>query len=131
MSHPIQLGAGQVAASRGRSTSPIPIATRVVRVVSGHVHRNTSTQWGALTLSSAPSTAYLSGTGVGDGPPVIVDQRSPVQLFWWTGDGIVASEADLPTQATTLSLYDMNRDWDAYEQAARAHGPISKQRFGG
>ncbi len=104
---------------------------QVVRVVSGHVHRNTSTQWGALTLSSAPSTAYLSGTGVGDGPPVIVDQRSPVQLFWWTGDGIVASEADLPTQATTLSLYDMNRDWDAYEQAARAHGPISKQRFGG
>lgn len=105
--------------------------SQVVRVVSGHVHRTTSTQWGPLTLSSAPSTAYLSGTGVGDGPPVILDERAPVQLFWWTGDGIVASATDLPLPHTTLDLRDMNTNWDAYEQAARASGPISKARFGG
>jgi 3',5'-cyclic AMP phosphodiesterase CpdA len=104
---------------------------QVVRVVSGHVHRATSTQWGGLTLSSAPSTAYLSGTGIGDGPPVIVDLPAPVQLFWWTGDSIVASEADLSLPHTTLDLRDMNSDWEAYEAAARQHGPISKERFGG
>lgn len=102
---------------------------QVVRVVSGHVHRATSTTWGRLTLSSAPSTAYLSGTGVGDGPPVIIDQRAPVQLFWWIDGAIVASEADLPAPATTLDLRDLNPDWAAYEAAARAQGPISKERF--
>jgi len=104
---------------------------QVARVVSGHVHRATSTQWGALTLSSAPSTAYLSGTGVGDGPPLIVDQRSPVQLLWWTGDAMVASETDLPGDHVSLDLRGMNPDWDAYEAAARRQGPISKERFGG
>jgi len=104
---------------------------QVIRVVSGHVHRATSTQWGPLILSSAPSTAYLSGTGVGDGPPVIIDQRSPVQLLWWNGSSIVASEADLPVPTATLDLRHINSNWDAYEQAARASGPISKARFGG
>lgn len=104
---------------------------QVVRVVSGHVHRATSTQWGPLTLSSAPSTAYLSGTGVGDGPPVIVDQRSAPQLFWWTGDALVASEADLPGPHPTLDLRAINPDWEAYEAVARQQGPISKERFGG
>lgn len=104
---------------------------QVVRVVSGHVHRATSTQWGRLTLSSAPSTGYLSGTGVGDGPPIIIDQRAPVQLFWWTGDGIVASESDLPGAHPNVDLRAMNDDWPAYEAAARAQGPISKERFGG
>lgn len=104
---------------------------QVVRVVSGHVHRATSTQWGALTLSSAPSTAYLSGTGVGDGPPTIVDQRCGVTLLAWDGEHLVASESDLPVPSPTLDLRTINTNWDAYEQAARAGGPISKQRFGG
>lgn len=104
---------------------------QVVRVVSGHVHRTSSTQWGRLTLSAAPSTAYLSGTGVDGGPPVILDQRAAVQLFWWDGEGIVASEADLPVPSVALDLRDMNQNWDAYEQAAKAQGPISKERFGG
>lgn len=104
---------------------------QVVRVVSGHVHRTSSTQWGRLTLSAAPSTAYLSGTGVNGGPPVILDQRAAVQLFWWDGESIVASEADLPVPSVALDLRDMNQNWDAYEQAAKAQGPISKERFGG
>jgi len=105
---------------------------QVVRVVSGHVHRATSTQWGPLVLSSAPSTAYLSGTGVGtDGPPMILDQRSAVALFKWTGDGIVASEADLPLPQTGIDLRDLNPDWASYEPAARAGGPIPKAQFGG
>ena len=105
--------------------------TQVVRVVAGHVHRTSSTQWGRLTLSAAPSTAYLSGTGVAGGPPVIIDQRSAVQLFSWDGDAILASEADLPASGATLDLRHMNPNWDAYEQAAKAQGPISKERFGG
>ncbi len=104
---------------------------QVVRVVAGHVHRATSTQWGPLTLSSAPSTAYLSGTGVGDGPPTIVDQRAAVQLLWWTGGAIVASEADLPGLHPTIDLRDLNPDWAAYEAVARHRGPIPKSQFGG
>ena len=108
---------------------------QVVRCVSGHVHRTTSTQWGSLVLSTAPSTAYLSGTGSagpdGDGVPWIIDQRAPVTLLRWTGDGIVASETDLPLPDTRLDLRDLNSKWAAYEPAARAGGPISKAEFGG
>ena len=104
---------------------------QVLRVVSGHVHRATSTQWGHLTLSSAPSTAYLSGTGVGDGPPIIVDQPAAPQLFHFDGSGLIASEADLPGPHTTIDMRDMHRDWSTYEIVARSQGPIPKELFGG
>lgn len=99
---------------------------QVIRVVTGHVHRATHTQWGTLTLSSAPSTAYLSATGVGDGPPLIIDQRAPVTLLHHTDGTIVASETDLPTARTTLDLRDLNPNWADYEQRARAGGPVPK-----
>lgn len=102
---------------------------QVLRVVSGHVHRATHTQWGALTLSSAPSTAYLSSTGVGDGPPLIIDQRAPVTLLHFVDGGIVASETDLPAARTTLDLRDLNANWSDYEPRARAGGPIPKTEF--
>lgn len=121
--------AGVVGADRLRDV--LARHPQVVRVVAGHLHRATSTQWGPLTLSTAPSTAYLSGTGVGDGPPTIVDQRAPVTLLWWTGDGLVASDSDLPGTHPTIDLRTINADWDAYEAVARQRGPIPKSRFGG
>ncbi|MFN8050486.1 MAG: phosphodiesterase [Acidimicrobiales bacterium] len=102
---------------------------QLLRIVSGHVHRATSTQWGALTVSSAPSTAYLSGPVVEGGAPLIIDQRAPVTLFDVRGTTVVASETDLPLPHFTLDLRDLSRDWAAYEPAARAGGPISKSDF--
>jgi len=104
---------------------------QVLRVVSGHVHRATSTQWGHLTLSSAPSTAFLSGTGVGDGPPLIVDQRAAPQLFAVDGDSLVASEADLPGLRLSIDMRDLVQDWSTYESVTRSRGPVSKDMFGG
>lgn len=104
---------------------------QVLRVVSGHVHRATSTQWGHLTLSSAPSTAFLSGTGVGDGPPLIVDQRSAPQLFAVDGDSLVASEADLPGPRLSIDMRDLVQDWSTYESVTRSRGPVPKDMFGG
>lgn len=104
--------------------------SQVIRAVSGHVHRATSTQWGPLTLSSAPSTAHLAGTGVGDAPPLLTDERSPVTLFEWDGTRLLASVTELPGQHKhVLNLADLSRDWAAYEPLARQGGPILKSEF--
>lgn len=97
---------------------------QVLRVVAGHVHRATSTQWGPLTLSTAPSCAFLSSTGTADGPPLLIDQRSPVTLFNVTGSTLVASETDLPGSHPTVDLSALSSDWPAYERVARVGGPI-------
>ncbi|MEZ5320507.1 MAG: metallophosphoesterase [Microthrixaceae bacterium] len=103
----------------------------VLRVVAGHVHRATSTQWGGpgttrVTLSTAPSTAFLAGTGVAGGPPVIVDQRAPVTLFDVDRDGtLVASESDMPGDHVVIDARHLGSDWETYERKARAGGPIT------
>ena len=109
--------------------------THVLRVVAGHVHQASSTQWGPLTLSTAPSTAFLSGTGsldpTAEVPPLIVDQRSTVPLLWWNGESLLATEAPLPIAAPSIDVRSINSNWADYEPAARAGGPISKEQFGG
>jgi len=79
-----------------------------------------------VTLSSAPSTAFLTGTGVAGGPPVIIDQRSPVTLLVYADGAITASETDLPGAHPTVDLREISSDWDTYEPLARGGGPIPK-----
>lgn len=103
----------------------------VTRVVAGHVHRNTHTQWGPLILSTAGSTAFQTGNGAGgrdDTPPLIVDQSAPATILWWNGDTIVASEADPPGPAQRVDLRDISSEWSTYADAARAGEPITTDR---
>lgn len=99
---------------------------QVRRVVCGHVHRAASTQWGHVTVSSAPSTAFLTGTGIAGGPPLIIDQRSPVALFSFADGVLTASETDLPGRHPTVDLREISSDWDTYEPLARRGGPVPK-----
>lgn len=104
---------------------------QVLRVVAGHVHRSTHTQWGPLILSTAGSTAFQTGTGAGgcdDALPLIVDQSAPATLLWWNGDNLVASEADLAGPAHRVNLREISSDWTSYELAARSGAPIHTDR---
>ncbi|MCB0995253.1 MAG: hypothetical protein KDB21_09200, partial [Acidimicrobiales bacterium] len=74
---------------------------------------------------------FLNGTGVGDGPPLIVDQRAAPQLFAVDGDSLVASEADLPGLRLSIDMRDLVQDWSTYESVTRSRGPVSKDMFGG
>ncbi len=103
---------------------------QVIRVVSGHVHRATQTQWGRLILSSAPSTAYQCGVAVGAdltaAEPTLSDLPSAAPLFWWNDGDLVATDAELPLPHTRVDLRSLITDWDPYEAAARSGRPIPK-----
>lgn len=102
---------------------------QVLRVIAGHVHRSTQTQWGPLVLSTAGSTAFQTGSGVGgEGPPIIVDHSAPATLLWWRDDTLVASEADLAGPAMRADLRDISEEWAAYGDATRLGGTISSHR---
>lgn len=102
---------------------------QVLRVIAGHVHRATQAQWGQLVLSTAGSTAFLSGTGVGgEGPPLLIDRSAAPTLLWWNDGLLVASEADPPGAAQRMDLRDLAPDWATYEASARANQPIVTDR---
>jgi hypothetical protein len=101
----------------------------VKRVVSGHVHRATQVQWGHAVLSSAPSTAYQCGIGAGDfltPDPMLSDLPSAAPLFWWRDGDLLATDAELPLPHTRVDLRDLITDFEPYELAAKAGGPIPK-----
>ena len=100
---------------------------QVIRVVSGHVHRATQTQWDHLVLSSAPSTAFAVGVGAGDyetAAPTVSDLPSSAPLFWWRDDELLALEAELDLPHTRIDLHDLISDWDTYEANARSGAPM-------
>jgi 3',5'-cyclic-AMP phosphodiesterase len=95
----------------------------VQRIVSGHVHRRSSTNWGPTVLTSAPSTFYTTSPGVpGVTVPQVVDLPGAIPLLHLTDDGTwVSGELDPPGPATRVALPALIGDrWDGYAARARA-----------
>lgn len=104
---------------------------QVVRVIAGHVHQSSQTQWGSTVLSTAPSTAFLSGPGSPTATPTVRDELAATPLLRWTGAELLATTTPLPSVVSVLDLSKLSADWPAYEAKAKAGGPISKEEFGG
>ena len=100
----------------------------VLRVVSGHVHRATQTNWGNTILSSAPSTAYTCDIGVENAPAGLHDAPGQIPLFDWDGERLLAFSTDLPGEHVHVPMATLIDDFEAYTAAAKAGGPMPKER---
>jgi 3',5'-cyclic-AMP phosphodiesterase len=95
----------------------------VHRVVSGHVHRASSTTWGTTVLSTAPSTFYTVTPGVpGVTVPQVVDLPGAIPLLHVDDDGTwVGGELDPPGHATRVDLPSLiGERWAGYQARARS-----------
>ncbi len=100
---------------------------QVVRVVSGHVHRDASTTWGTTVVSSAGSLVYQSGLALSeDSVARLHDTPSRAPLFAWDGTGLTAFSLELETPRMSMDLADLVDDWPAYVAAARSGGAVRK-----
>lgn len=99
----------------------------VVAVLAGHVHRMFHVAWGSTMVATAPALTYQAVPALRqDSRPLVADVVAPIPLLWWTGGNLLNFHTDYRLPYSTLDLSTVIPDWDGYEAACRAGGPIPK-----
>lgn len=100
---------------------------QVAAVLAGHVHRAIHTTWGSTLVATAPALTYQSCLALETADaPLVTDVVAPIPLLWWTGEGMLAGHTDYRLPQRHLDLSTVIPDWDAYQRACHAGGPLPK-----
>jgi 3',5'-cyclic AMP phosphodiesterase CpdA len=100
---------------------------QVAAVLSGHVHRAIHTTWGSTLVATAPAVTYQSCLALETGgAPLVTDVVAPIPLLWWDGQTMLAGHTDYRLPQRLLDLSTVIPDWDTYQAACRAGGPMPK-----
>jgi len=98
-----------------------------MHIVSGHVHRPVSTNWGSTTLTTSPSTTHQSRCDLHpDEGAGIVDETPMLQLHLFTGESFITHSTPFEPAVSTLEIGKLVSDWDAARERIVAGPPFPK-----